>query len=186
MKIRSGFVSNSSSSSFICAVSGGVESGWDAGLDEFDMSQCPSGHEFYNKYLVEVFPELVVQEKIKQAKEYLLEVTQNEYFIKERPEQVTMAIEILSLFDSKLTDDWLAMCDDEFNIFEEDEYGMVTNAECPICTMKHIKQKDLLKYVVNENKLNKETLEKEIRERYKNYDEFREEQYPTRKKSKSS
>lgn len=52
MKIRNGFVSNSSSSSFICDVSGGVESGMDASLSDFDMSQCINGHTFYDHYRV--------------------------------------------------------------------------------------------------------------------------------------
>jgi hypothetical protein len=52
MKIRQGFVSNSSSSSFICMVSGGVEAGMDMNLDEAGMIECVQGHEFYDQYLV--------------------------------------------------------------------------------------------------------------------------------------
>ncbi|MHA2280253.1 MAG: hypothetical protein ACXAC5_05280 [Promethearchaeota archaeon] len=44
MKIRTGFVSNSSSSSFICDVCGHDESGWDLGLSEAYMSECGRGH----------------------------------------------------------------------------------------------------------------------------------------------
>lgn len=44
MKIREGFVSNSSSSSFICKVCGQVNSGWDASLSDFDMVECEAGH----------------------------------------------------------------------------------------------------------------------------------------------
>ena len=44
MKIRSGFVSNSSSSSFICDVCGRMESGWDASLSDFEMYECENGH----------------------------------------------------------------------------------------------------------------------------------------------
>jgi len=40
MKIRTGFVSNSSSSSFVCDVCGRQESGWDASLSDFDMHEC--------------------------------------------------------------------------------------------------------------------------------------------------
>lgn len=46
MKIRKGFVSNSSSSSFICDLTGSFESGWDAGLNDFNMVQCVNGHTF--------------------------------------------------------------------------------------------------------------------------------------------
>jgi hypothetical protein len=47
MMTRSGFVSNSSSSSFICAICGEIESGRDASLLGFDMVSCEKGHEFH-------------------------------------------------------------------------------------------------------------------------------------------
>lgn len=40
MKIRTGFVSNSSSSSFVCDVCGNIESGWDLGLNDAEMCEC--------------------------------------------------------------------------------------------------------------------------------------------------
>lgn len=44
MKTRSGFVSNSSSSSFVCDITGRSESGWDMCLSEADMYECENGH----------------------------------------------------------------------------------------------------------------------------------------------
>jgi hypothetical protein len=44
MKIRKGFVSNSSSSSFVCDVCGEQVSGWDMCLSEADMFECENGH----------------------------------------------------------------------------------------------------------------------------------------------
>ena len=46
MKTRTGFVSNSSSSSFVCDVCGEECSGYDMGLDEAGMVQCVNGHTF--------------------------------------------------------------------------------------------------------------------------------------------
>ena len=43
MKIRNGFVSNSSSSSFTCAICGCTESGMDLGLDDFGMCETWNG-----------------------------------------------------------------------------------------------------------------------------------------------
>ena len=61
MKIRNGFVSNSSSSSFICDVTGRVESGWDICLEEAEMYQCKNGHTFLEDYVInkEEFDKLI-------------------------------------------------------------------------------------------------------------------------------
>ena len=46
MKIRKGFVSNSSSSSFVCEICGQAESGYDMGLEEAGMVRCINDHIF--------------------------------------------------------------------------------------------------------------------------------------------
>ena len=42
MKIRNGFVSNSSSSSFVCSICGKVESGYNLCLSDMDWVECDS------------------------------------------------------------------------------------------------------------------------------------------------
>lgn len=56
MKIRTGFVSNSSSSSFVCEITGEEFSGWDASLEDFDLVECENGHIFLDKYVIDGFP----------------------------------------------------------------------------------------------------------------------------------
>ena len=46
MKIRNGFVSNSSSSSFICDVTGQEVCGYDITLEDYDLCECEHGHIF--------------------------------------------------------------------------------------------------------------------------------------------
>lgn len=48
MKIRTGFVSNSSSSSFICSICGETESGYDASPEDLGMKRCENGHEWHD------------------------------------------------------------------------------------------------------------------------------------------
>ena len=57
MKIRTGFVSNSSSSSFVCDACDETFSGWDAAPDEFDHFECVNGHIFCDEFLVGELPE---------------------------------------------------------------------------------------------------------------------------------
>jgi hypothetical protein len=52
MKIRSGFVSNSSSSSFICQVCGRKETGFDACIEDFNMVECKEGHILCNEHIL--------------------------------------------------------------------------------------------------------------------------------------
>lgn len=46
MKFRKDFVTNSSSSSYVCEICGRTESGWDMGLSEAEMMECVNGHSF--------------------------------------------------------------------------------------------------------------------------------------------
>lgn len=62
MKLRKGFVSNSSSSSFVCDFCGSVESGYDACLSDFDMSMCEHGHTFCNDHTLNSFSDADTQE----------------------------------------------------------------------------------------------------------------------------
>ena len=50
MKVRKGFVSNSSSSSFICEISGEVESGYDASPSDCGMIRCVNDHLMMEEY----------------------------------------------------------------------------------------------------------------------------------------
>lgn len=52
MKIRKGFVSNSSSSSFICDVSGHLECGFDMSIEDAQMYECENEHTFCEDYLI--------------------------------------------------------------------------------------------------------------------------------------
>ena len=61
MKTRLGFVSNSSSSSFICDITGVVESGMDMSLEDAGMVECINGHTFSEDFLLGSFEDVEKQ-----------------------------------------------------------------------------------------------------------------------------
>ena len=50
MKVRNGFVSNSSSSSFVCNICGEIEAGYECSLSDFEMEECEHGHTFHTEH----------------------------------------------------------------------------------------------------------------------------------------
>jgi hypothetical protein len=52
MKFRKGFVSNSSSSSFVCCITGEIESGMDVSYEDMGFAACCHGHEFMRDFLI--------------------------------------------------------------------------------------------------------------------------------------
>ena len=85
MKIRNGFVSNSSSSSFICDFCGAVESGYNCCLSDFDMSQCEHGHTFCDNHATSYVTDAEIEEKKEIIKNYVLK--DKEYYQKYIQEQ---------------------------------------------------------------------------------------------------
>lgn len=56
MKQRSGFVSNSSSSSFVCCICDRSETGMDISLTDIDMMCCVNGHNVCSDEMIEEVP----------------------------------------------------------------------------------------------------------------------------------
>jgi len=80
MKTRQGFVSNSSSSSFVCDVCGRSESGWDASPYDFDMYECENGHIFCDDELVKPIDEKYLDED---SSDYDDDIAMNSYIPEE-------------------------------------------------------------------------------------------------------
>lgn len=158
MKIRTAFVSNSSSSSFVCEVCGITESGFDASASDFDMAECKNGHVFCLSHQPTV-------DLTKIAKEDWIE-TIDQYFPPHREwskENNKEAREILESGDYEKLMEYI-----------DEEDSTVPWFLCPICTMTVISEGDMKSYLkkvtgVAESEAFEE-IKKENRRRRKLYD----------------
>jgi hypothetical protein len=149
MKRRNGFVSNSSSSSFICDVSGGVESGWDLCLSEAYMAECENGHVFYDRY--GKF-DGEIKEKI------ISRVTSESYGGYYHEED---ALNIIR--EASILEDLFELDDMRYSLFHEC---------CPICSMHNVSSDDRAAYALKLLDMSKEELTKKIKETFDSYEEF--------------
>jgi len=164
MKRRNGFVSNSSSSSFLCEICGRQEVSYE-GLSEVQMVECDNGHTFCEYHLLEV------------KKKTLLE--QYKDLQKNGELEADLEIEIYNKLQGALTPEEQEARLKEFEgQFEDiyadlDEYGVSAEA-CPICTLNYISNELLLNYLQVTNKLDLNLIADQIRSSYKNLQEVEE------------
>jgi hypothetical protein len=153
MKIRKGFVSNSSSSSFICDICGEEVSGMDIDLAEMEMYECENGHVFCEAHLDDDYDELEA------IREYILNCA---YLMKEKTEEEKK--EIKNLEKDELVEKYE-------DYFCEMRYEFPSKF-CPLCTLKHITKDTLLQYILSENNKTKQEAEEEMRRKYSNEKQF--------------
>ena len=156
MKIRTGFISNSSSSSFVCDVCGSIESGMDASLSNFDMSSCVNGHSFHNN-CAEMGK---VKIDMKQSCiDYINNRDKKYYTIEENLEELK---QLETIDKDDLEDYWRELvCED----------GLPAEL-CPICTMKHLDNSDMTEYLLKKVGMTKKDIFVEVKEKFNSYDDF--------------
>jgi len=160
MKKRYGFVSNSSTTSFICAVCGAIESGRDMSLSDMEMSMCVNGHEFHNSCAkLGSYSEIDYDEIGLDKKKYIIDRINKSKYIDDKEKEIK---DIEGMEEGELEEafsDWILDCGlpEEF---------------CPICSMKEVDNDDVVKYLYKKfNTTKKETI-KEIKNKFKSYSEF--------------
>jgi len=169
MKIRNGYVSNSSSSSFICQISGRVEAGYDMSISDAGMYECVNGHTFDEDYVIEHNNKDLIKEyfneSIKECQERVRISDDPAYYIK-RIEEEKENLETIEKIDEDEIEDEFS---DEFS---EMRYEL-PSAYCPICQMKHIIDQDLISYLLKELNKKRENVEEDIRVKFDDFDTFK-------------
>ena len=157
MKIRKFFISNSSSSSFVCSICGEIESGMDASASDFGMKTCERSHSFHddcNKMPAPTSKELEAS---------ILGYVKREKYIEEADKENYRAQVKDAEGDEEVLND----------IIEELFEGGVPACKCPICSFVQIDSGDAVEYLYKKLGTTAEKLAKEIKGRFEDYSEFK-------------
>lgn len=146
MKFRKDFVTNSSSSSYICEICGAECIGMDLSLSDAEMSYCVNGHCVCDEDMYAIPMELMISE--------LMQVTTR------HGEE-----DLAGMSYGELRDQYNYYYDGRWNVPEEC---------CPICRFEEYSDEDMAAYLLAEYKISREEVFSEIkkhnRRRRKLYD----------------
>ena len=148
MKIRKGFVSNSSSSSYVCDVCGEDYSGYDASLADADMYCCENGHTYCEEHAKKNIDDLDVDEKRAVALTYCWDEEDKAKVLEGSEEYIDEALN-----DGEIRYEMPAIC-------------------CPCCQLTAVTDEQLIEYMLHERHQTKADVVKEIAQKYQNYDEM--------------
>lgn len=183
MKKRLGFVSNSSSSSFVCLVSGQIESGMDAGLGDFEMCECTDGHVFGDQYLLTGIDVRAIKLSLTQDAERYLDNNDpskvkirddrhREYLEKYFPERKETCAKQVAWVNNFTGDDAMDLVHEyaeEFGDYGDWRYE-TPSAFCPICSLTHVQDSDLLSYMLAVAGETREALVAKVQEKFSGLD----------------
>jgi len=151
MKIRKGFVSNSSTTTFICEVCKNTYAAQDGNLEEAEMMECTEGHTFCQHHTT-IGEDPSPNKKLEVLREALSDED----------------------FNKVLKDDEGEISDETWH--EEFDYEIRNELPpkyCPICSLRHVPDTTVMQFLLKEHSKKEETVRKEIQSRFKTYEEFK-------------
>ena len=167
MKFRKDFVTNSSSSSYVCEICVRTESGWDMGLRDCEMFECINGHVFCCEESLELPSK---EDMIK----YILE---NEYNVKS-----TYKWSEGRYYYTTITQEELADMDEDTlfcDYYNPEGYYEVPECICPICQFIEYSEYDLSAYLLKEYKIPRDEAFAEVKKFNKRRRKLYENEYIT-------
>ena len=163
MKFRKDFVTNSSSSSYVCEICGRSESGWDLGLSECEMYECVNGHIFCCDEALEK----------PNKKEMIKMIMENAWNIRwsytTHSDVETSEDELLEMDEDTLFDDFIS----------DGGYYEVPECMCPICQFIEYSEYDLSAYLLKEYGVSREEVFAEVKQLNKRRKKLYENEYIT-------
>lgn len=133
MKFRKDFVTNSSSSSYVCEICGHSESGWDMSLSEAEMYECENGHTF--------------------CEDEILEEPNYKEFLQQSIEDSELLKKLDTIDEDEIQE--LAM-DYEFRYYLPEKY-------CPICNFVVYSDRDMSTYLAKTKNITRDEVFTEIK-----------------------
>lgn len=164
MKYRKDFVTNSSSSSFVCEICGRTESGWDLGLSEAEMVECVNGHIFCNDEMLPIPDKATLLKMIMDGGLnegcWDSEIGDERDYTMEELENMT--------------------ADDLFEKFcSESSYYDIPECVCPICQFIEYSENDLSKYLEKEYGVSRDEVFEKVKQLNKRRRKLYENEYIT-------
>lgn len=167
MKYRLSFVTNSSSSCYVCDICGHNESGMDLGLSDAGMYECVNGHTFCEHHVDEskidkrAILKVIIEEKIEKVK-------QSKYYTEEdKIKKINEYLEENTQIDEVDEDELEDM------LYEYDFRYEMPSSACPICQFESLIDDDLALYFEKLNNITDQELKEKIKSEFQSYDEFK-------------
>ena len=148
MKFRKDFVTNSSSSSYVCEICGRTESGWDMGLSDCDMMECVNGHVFCcDEALEKPTKEEMIKMILENGWNNRWDNNIDDY--RDYTEE-----EILTMDEDIVFEKW----------FTDGGYYEVPECMCPICQFIEYSEYDLSAYLLKEYGISRDEVFAEVKQ----------------------
>lgn len=164
MKIRINYVSNSSSSSFVCNVCGNSESGYDCTVHDLGMCQCENGHIFcqYHKLEFKNTVELIKDYLIRNINIAYMSVSEKDEWEKFLNKNYSSVEELEN--------------DNDFEFYQQYNQDILYNGDdyhaCPICQFDKLNKSDVLEYLLKKYSISMDDILSQLKEKFSSYDQF--------------